>query len=73
MCIANYNNGLVVVAKWTSINIQYQLQIQSTLVIDVFTSPVNWQTFPTFFFLSMLFYFVFEYPDLTDNSSMYAQ
>lgn len=50
MCIANYNNGLVVVAKWTSINIQYQLQIQSTLVIDVFTSPVNWQTFPTFFF-----------------------
>lgn len=41
MCIANDNNGLVVVAKWTSINIQYQLQIQSTLVIDVFTSPVN--------------------------------
>lgn len=41
MCIANYNNGLVVVAKWTNINIQYQLQIQSTLVIDVFTSPVN--------------------------------
>lgn len=41
MCIANYNNGLVVVVKWTSINIQYQLQIQSTLVIDVFTSPVN--------------------------------